>query len=773
MHSSASALDLSHLTPCGVLFVAILLGGVAGCAGGVASSNPVIHPSSSAVLSPSTSSLNFGLVLVGSTSSTQILTVTNTGNIQANIESITSDSADFAWSGVALPIVVPAMQSVQLSITLKPSSARVASGTLSIVSDASNSPLSIFLSGLGVAPRISLAPSSLDFGNETVDTVSVNRPVTVSNQGQFTLEVSQVGVTPLEFRLSGPTPPLSILPGGSVTYEVSFAPTAAQGFSGSLTITSNAYTGAAATSLSGAGVLATTVLNIVPTSVNFPDQVLNTTSPAQSITLWNGGSDPIAISAVQVTAPFAVSGFNGTTLLNPAQTLTLDVTFAPTAQTSYSGSLIILSSAPPSLNVVGLSGTAVAAVPAPLCGQPDDGLIHVPPLYTLLTAPSDIGQTLVDPQYGCTIVRLTNFGEFQAGQANHHNYSTITPFNADSSKVMLLLDNGSAVIVDIQGNVVVPVDNMPNMNTVNAPWDPSNPVVFYFTNSNQFLKGTISGGTVTTTVLHTFTDYISVEAPDQEDLSDDGCKYWVVGTPTGGGLPVGILYNLCTDTVISQSLVVGVKDSTTGWHKIQIFPAGKMLMTWNSNGPSTGQGLEIYDTDGTLYWHVFDSSAHADVGIDLLGREVLFHRAGEARSLNACVNSHLGITVIDINAKAPVNCLIDEISPYHISYRNSPKGWVLLSTFDQGTCPDYSCFVLPLNWESIWPPYGEELHLARIDGGTVYRLAHHRSRSAEGYFAQPRAAISRDGKYILWGSNFGISNTGDPDYSDVYLIKLH
>src|SRR5258707_3791515 len=32
---------------------------------------------------------------------------------------------------------------------------------------------------------------------------------------------------------------------------------------------------------------------------------------------------------------------------------------------------------------------------------------------------------------------------------------------------------------------------------------------------------------------------------DQEDLSDEGCKYWLVGTPSGGGLPVGVLYNPC------------------------------------------------------------------------------------------------------------------------------------------------------------------------------------------------------------------------------------
>jgi len=414
-----------------------------------------------------------------------------------------------------------------------------------------------------------------------------------------------------------------------------------------------------------------------------------------------------------------------------------------------------------------------------ICGRLDDGLVHLPPSYTLpLLPPVAVHQTITDPQYGCGITRLTTFGEFQANQSNHHNYSTITPFNADSSRVMLSLSNGSVVVVDLQGNVVVPIANMPAMNSPDTPWDPSNPAVFYFTQSNQFFKGTISGSTVKATLLHTFTGYTSVVAPDQEDLSDDGCKYWLVGTPSGGGLPVGILYNLCTDTVVSQNLVVGVKDSATGWHKIQIFPSGKMLLTWNSNGLGPSQGLEIYNTDGSLYWHVVDGSAHSDVGIDLQGREVFFQPAGAAKSLNACANPFTGISVIDINAKAPVNCLINNIPAWHISYRDSPNGWVLLSMFDQGNCPDYSCFDttnpshLVSDWQSIWPLYGEELLLVKIDGSILFRLAQHRSRSAEGYGAQPRAAISRDGKYVLWDSNFDISSTGDANYADVYLIKV-
>ena len=483
---------------------------------------------------------------------------------------------------------------------------------------------------------------------------------------------------------------------------------------------------------------------------------------------------PGAITNTQ-RAKAAFVSFGGRSGYMPGRVMLIVILLAGLVGACGSGSTPV-PSAPSSPNVVSLSGTGVTA---PLCGKPDDRLVHVAPNYTLsLAPPVGIGQMLVDTQYGCPITRLTTFAEFRPGMGNHHNYSTITPFNADSSRVMLLTSDGWLTIVDIQGNVVVPVANMPAMNSPDAPWDPTNPAVFYFTNSNQFFKGTISRSTVATTVLHTFTGYTSVLAPDQEDLSDDGCKYWLVGAPSGGGAPVGILYNPCTDTVVSQSLVVGVKDSSTGWHKIQIFPSGKMLMTWNSNGATNGTGGEIYNTDGTLYWHLYDITAHNEVGIDLAGREVVIGTANGKLSINACGDAWKSLTVVDINARAPVNCLMNNIVGWHVSYRDSPKGWVLLSMFDMGTCPDYSCFDttspnrLASNWQSIWPLYGEELLLVKIDGTAVYRLAHHRSRSAEYYWAQPHAVISRDGRYVVWDSNFDISSIGDANYADVYLTRV-
>lgn len=426
---------------------------------------------------------------------------------------------------------------------------------------------------------------------------------------------------------------------------------------------------------------------------------------------------------------------------------------------------------------------------SPVCGSSlNDTAIHTPPNYTCSSAPctsnpfpppSGINQSITDPQYGCAITRLTTFGEFGSGLSTHHNYSTETPFNADSSKLLVINDSGQWAVIDRQGNVTVDVNNFPNNNDSSLVWDVSSASVFYITNSNQFIKATINGtNNVTTAVKHTFSGFTNVTIPDQTDISDDGCKIWLEADSGSGGTAVS--YNLCTDTVNSQSLNIGPKDSGTAvpsWHKIQTFPSGKMLMTWN-NQP-TGQGAEvIFNTDGTLYWDpgFGNNSSHADVGTDLQNREVLLSSAnGVNFGTPACSNLWTSINVFDINAKAVVACMIENIAPWHISYRDSSKGWVALSTFDMGACPDYSCFDttptnrLAANWQSIWPLYGEELLLVKVDGSAVYRLAHHRSRSLEAYYASPRAAISRDGKYIAWDSNFDISDTGQAQYADVYL----
>jgi hypothetical protein len=407
---------------------------------------------------------------------------------------------------------------------------------------------------------------------------------------------------------------------------------------------------------------------------------------------------------------------------------------------------------------------AAAANVTESCGWRDDGLIHFPPGLTSF-APPPKGLSYRDPQYGCTIRRLTD-GKEQFNLAVHHQYSTISAMNEADTRVMLITEWGQGVVVDPAGKTVVSPSHFPPINSGNVPWSKTSPDVFYYTNGDTLYRANIHGNQIKTTVLRRFKDRSAV-IPDEEDLSEDGDHLWIVaGTQA-------FLYTISSDN-LGPGLPVGTKDSDCGWHKIQITPSNKALVTWSCSGAYAGRGQEVYDADSSLYWHMFNSSVHSDVGRDLKGEEVaVVSRIPDTYS-DACPKGG-GVDRIMLDPPHTASCLVDvNWAATHISYRDTSLGWVIVSFFDQGNCPHYSCFAnrMSTDWESLWRQFYEEVILVKIDGSAVYRLAHHRSRSAEYYWAQSRASISRDARYVVFDSNMGIPSTGLNSYSDVYLIKV-
>jgi len=438
-----------------------------------------------------------------------------------------------------------------------------------------------------------------------------------------------------------------------------------------------------------------------------------------------------------------------------------------------------------------------------ICGKLDDHLVHVPPSYSCAGGtctgnpflPPGKGASYVDPQFGCTVTRITDALGDGLGAAAHHNYGTITPINANDSYVMINLENGSKQIVDFSGGVIVPVGNMPPSTSQQLPWDMTVPTRFYYASGTKIARADIAGlpgcatnhnCTVTSTTLHDFSGtYASIAIPDEEDISDDGDHVWLVGDT------FAFLYTLSTNTV-GPRMNVGTKDSSSGWHKIQIMPSNRMLMTWSSWGASPA-GQELYNTNATLNWHMFDQNVHTDCGTDLNSNEVCVveripDTGGGISGAGACPTwtgtQDGGIDVINMTTHA-AQCLVDvNWADTEISYRDGRQGagWVFITFFKNATCPTYSCFDttspthLLSSWTTSWIHFAEEGILVRIDNNNSslhsYRLMHTRSRSSENYWAVPRGAISRDGKYVVFDSNFDISNTGLSNYTDVYLTKV-
>jgi len=99
-------------------------------------------------LSASASSLAFSNTTVGTTTS-ESLTITNTGSASVTISAISTGNAAFTVSGVTLPAIVAAGGSVTLNVAFAPSTATSYSSTMTISSNATNSTLSAALSGTG------------------------------------------------------------------------------------------------------------------------------------------------------------------------------------------------------------------------------------------------------------------------------------------------------------------------------------------------------------------------------------------------------------------------------------------------------------------------------------------------------------------------------------------------------------------------------------------------------------------------------------------------
>src|SRR5207245_44353 len=133
--------------------------------------------------------------------------------------------AGLSISGLTFPLTLGAGQSSTLSVQFAPTATGSVSGSLSLVSNAPNSPSTIALSGTGVQPQLSVAPPSVSFGNVLVGSTGVQN-LTLTNSGSANLTIAQGSVTGAGFTISGLTFPLTLAPGQSSSLSVQFAPTA-------------------------------------------------------------------------------------------------------------------------------------------------------------------------------------------------------------------------------------------------------------------------------------------------------------------------------------------------------------------------------------------------------------------------------------------------------------------------------------------------------------------------------------------------------------------
>ena len=143
-------------------------------------------------------------------------------------------------------------------------------------------------------------------------------------------------------------------------------PTATGTASGQITISSDSSTGSTAVvALSGTATAAPNPqLTVSAASLSFGSVTVNTAA-TQTLTLTSSGTSPVTVNSAAITgAGFTIAAQSFPVTLNPAQSLTLQVQFDPTATGTASGQITISSnSTTGSTALVALGGTGTAANP--------------------------------------------------------------------------------------------------------------------------------------------------------------------------------------------------------------------------------------------------------------------------------------------------------------------------------------------------------------------------------------------------------------------------
>lgn len=212
-----------------------------------------------AEIAASPASINFGSVVDGNTN-TQPIQISNPGNAPLTISQVTVTGGPngFGATGLSVPLVIQAGKSASLNAAFGPSATGSFSGSVSIVSNAPNSPLTINMTGSGAVATRTLSASTMNvgFGNVNEGTTT-SQNVIITNTGNANVTISGVSASGTGFGASGINSGVVLAPNQAANLSVSFNPTSAGAANGSATVTSNASNSSLSISLSGTGVQVT------------------------------------------------------------------------------------------------------------------------------------------------------------------------------------------------------------------------------------------------------------------------------------------------------------------------------------------------------------------------------------------------------------------------------------------------------------------------------------------------------------------------------------
>jgi hypothetical protein len=300
--------------------------------------------------------IQFSIRPVGSVSQPNTSLLRNMGSAPLTISSLTI-TGDFSETNTCGSSVAAA-GTCTFTVTFTPTAPGPRFGSIMIEDNAAGSPHFINLVGNGATAVADFTASSLTFPSLEIGITSSAQSVTLTNNGNATMTISDISITGDYAQTNNCPGSLGIA--SSCTFQITFTPTAGGARNGTLTITDNAPGSPQSITLTGSGYV--TTATVAPASLSFGNENVGTTSASQSVVVTNTGVDAMTVSSIVMSAGFAETDNCTSSSIQASGTCTIHVTFSPTAGGSLTGTMTINDNAQGNPHLVTLSGTGLVGI---------------------------------------------------------------------------------------------------------------------------------------------------------------------------------------------------------------------------------------------------------------------------------------------------------------------------------------------------------------------------------------------------------------------------
>ncbi len=176
----------------------------------------------------------------------------------------------------------------------------------------------LFAFGTAAQANVRVRPSSINFGSQAVGSASASHTVTITNESRRSITISSVTSSVAQFSYSGPSLPANLNDGQSLTGSITFDPSAAQVYSGTLKFTESSGV-VISIALSGTGSGTTPVITpVAPTISTQPGSASIVAGQSATFNIAATGTTPMTYQWSKNGA--AISGATSSSYTTPAET---------------------------------------------------------------------------------------------------------------------------------------------------------------------------------------------------------------------------------------------------------------------------------------------------------------------------------------------------------------------------------------------------------------------------------------------------------------------